>query len=708
MCNSFRSLLSFLILCKVLFASTVTVSLSPQATAVSPGQMLSTEAGVAGLGNPPSVGSFDLTVAYNASLLSFKGVTFGLMLGDPGLSEALTVFDASPGSVEFAEVSLLSDTSLDALQSSSFALATLSFQGLETGVASFSFSTGVVDDAFGNKLVEVREPEIASLIGLILMGWGFTRRRRIAGAYMLALLAFLLAADAARAQKTTQKTKPNQIGATDRSAAPPRPVAPNVCVQHTVTVDSKTGDASLTAQFTNKDANPKKFVFCQMIGVSDAQMVTAAECDIFKDGNTIRCKRSSRSFSSALDTFHFGCKLVSLGANGSMKVDYGSGQSDKFKGKKASDFKVTYADYVQLDAGVGFDEASCTANMCFGKDANTGLLGTLAIMGDWYLPKLPFDDPYLSYQPVCRVPQTPEYSSLSSSLATPSNFPAHVPQLPPNTPGSVPSSYPVPLNLFDVYTMAPDSPPVQAAITTLVSPSFFQANFTTNPPAAPSTFVIQGGAEAFGSLTTQRPTSANEGDSADVNVVFHLPDSQNLPGPALFEEKGFFIKDTAPPSVSRHLLLFDPSNLLHVEVTATDAITTPLAAEFWYSTDGGLTWSDSPLTSTTDLFDDQQHTRVFSGDVGTFAPLAQLQYFVTVQDEVFNVNFLGVGQATATLSCDINGDGKVDITDINLILAARGTNVSPGDPRDVDRDCQITVNDARACVLRCSKPNCAQ
>jgi hypothetical protein len=34
--------------------------------------------------------------------------------------------------------------------------------------------------------------------------------------------------------------------------------------------------------------------------------------------------------------------------------------------------------------------------MCFGKDANTGLVGTPAIMGDWYLPKLPFDDPYLS------------------------------------------------------------------------------------------------------------------------------------------------------------------------------------------------------------------------------------------------------------------------------------------------------------------------
>jgi hypothetical protein len=159
--------------------------------------------------------------------------------------------------------------------------------------------------------------------------------------------------------------------------------------------------------------------------------------------------------------------------------------------------------------------------------------------------------------------------------------------------------------------------------------------------------------------------------------------------------------------VSRHSLLFDSSGLLHVDVTATDAVTTPLAAELWYSLDAGSTWTDSPLAPASDLFDDTQHTRVFSGDVGVIAPGSTLQYFVTVQDEVFNTNFLGVGQATSTLSCDINGDGKVDINDINLIFAAHGQTVSPGDPRDVDRDCVITVNDARECVLRCTNPNCA-
>jgi hypothetical protein len=248
---------------------------------------------------------------------------------------------------------------------------------------------------------------------------------------------------------------------------------------------------------------------------------------------------------------------------------------------------------------------------------------------------------------------------------------------------------------------------VQAGLSIKVTPTLFSPGFLTSPPPDPATFVIPGGAEQFGALTILRPASANEGDSADVDVVFHLPDSPSHQGEALFTQKGLFIEDRNPPPVSRHSLLFDSSNSLRVDVTATDTITTPLTAEFWYSLDSGLTWTDFPLVSTSDLFDDTRHTRVFSGDVGIFAPGTSLQYFVTVQDEVFNMNFLGVGQATSTLSCDINKDGKVDINDINLIFAARGQAASPGDARDVDRDCVITVNDARACALRCAKPNCA-
>lgn len=57
--------------------------------------------------------------------------------------------------------------------------------------------------------------------------------------------------------------------------------------------------------------------------------------------------------------------------------------------------------------------------------------------------------------------------------------------------------------------------------------------------------------------------------------------------------------------------------------------------------------------------------------------------------------------------CDVDTDADVDRSDINLIFAARGSSVEPGDPRDADSDGVITINDGRSCVLQCTNPGCA-
>ena len=57
--------------------------------------------------------------------------------------------------------------------------------------------------------------------------------------------------------------------------------------------------------------------------------------------------------------------------------------------------------------------------------------------------------------------------------------------------------------------------------------------------------------------------------------------------------------------------------------------------------------------------------------------------------------------------CDVNEDGKINIDDINAIFERRGYAAEPQDLRDVDGDGKITVNDARICVNRCTKPLCA-
>lgn len=58
--------------------------------------------------------------------------------------------------------------------------------------------------------------------------------------------------------------------------------------------------------------------------------------------------------------------------------------------------------------------------------------------------------------------------------------------------------------------------------------------------------------------------------------------------------------------------------------------------------------------------------------------------------------------------CDVNIDGKVDLVDIQTIRAWIGMAVIPaGGPGDPNGDGVVTINDVRACTLRCTKPKCA-
>jgi hypothetical protein len=75
-------------------------------------------------------------------------------------------------------------------------------------------------------------------------------------------------------------------------------------------------------------------------------------------------------------------------------------------------------------------------------------------------------------------------------------------------------------------------------------------------------------------------------------------------------------------------------------------------------------------------------------------------------DDTFLVRFEDQDEPIETPG-DVNGDGKVDITDIQAITQALNTPATQGDPRDINGDGRITVLDARQCVLLCTNPRCA-
>ena len=105
---------------------------------------------VAGLvgGAAPSLGSWDLDLTFDASLMSLDSVSFGGFLGGPAdsLQDAL---ENGSGSWDLAEISLLSPDELDALQPASFVLATLDFSALAEGTSSVALSGGVAGDGPG-------------------------------------------------------------------------------------------------------------------------------------------------------------------------------------------------------------------------------------------------------------------------------------------------------------------------------------------------------------------------------------------------------------------------------------------------------------------------------------------------------------------------------------------------------------------------------
>ena len=152
-------------------SAALTVGLLPSSLVFQPGDTVTLEALVAGrgAGADQAIAAFDLNIGYDAALLTPTAMSFGAFLGDT-TTQAFTDFSfATPGIVNFAEVSLLTGSELDLLQPSAFALARFSFLALDDGLASFNYVGEIrIDNADGIKLID--EPGTLGLLALALIG----------------------------------------------------------------------------------------------------------------------------------------------------------------------------------------------------------------------------------------------------------------------------------------------------------------------------------------------------------------------------------------------------------------------------------------------------------------------------------------------------------------------------------------------------------
>jgi hypothetical protein len=113
-----------------------------------------------GDGVAPSVGAYDITITFDASLLGFMGAAFGdPVLGDQldlaGFGSITDIDSAVAGSVNLAEVSLDSASTLNSLQAGAFIAVRLTLVGISEGTSSLGIVVNGLGDADGASLAAV-------------------------------------------------------------------------------------------------------------------------------------------------------------------------------------------------------------------------------------------------------------------------------------------------------------------------------------------------------------------------------------------------------------------------------------------------------------------------------------------------------------------------------------------------------------------------
>ena len=197
----YMTLLTLVMAYKSLRADTTTISVLPASQTISLGAPVNIALSITGLGNltTPSLGTFDLNLAFDPTLLSFSSVVFGdPLLGDQldptGLGNTLNFATQGLGTIELFDLSLDSPNQLNTLQYGAFILASVSFNTIGAGTSTVDLTINSLGDADGNALAAGLQggdvtvtnisaaPEPRSFVllamGLIVLATSQRRRRR--------------------------------------------------------------------------------------------------------------------------------------------------------------------------------------------------------------------------------------------------------------------------------------------------------------------------------------------------------------------------------------------------------------------------------------------------------------------------------------------------------------------------------------------------
>jgi hypothetical protein len=123
---------------------------------ISTGGVATVDLNISGLSPGSSaLGTFDVNVGFNSSILNFASATYGdPVLGDLLNNNGLAINTTTPGSgtTELFELSLDDPGTLLAAQPSSFTIAQLTFDGVSSGTSALSLSINAIGDQNGNSL----------------------------------------------------------------------------------------------------------------------------------------------------------------------------------------------------------------------------------------------------------------------------------------------------------------------------------------------------------------------------------------------------------------------------------------------------------------------------------------------------------------------------------------------------------------------------